>query len=264
MDSLYRLFIKKDITKNRRIKFNVVLIIFLITVVLNIYFKYNYTSIIVLLVFALWIANYYVTYENENVDDFNKSTMARLGSIQKKVDDYVIYRARLLMKTGSKDFDYQRMYERSKLSSLYMDANMINFLYSVKQLSEWNNELYYKLVIGTNKILNILEEIEAVHEKGGEYPENIAEMLEIVMELRLKMINTMHDFVYMMPKGNRTNRYLSDICERYRGLITRDTDKIYKYYKDAMKSRGINNMTKFINYFDSPRAVDQTDLGRFY
>lgn len=264
MDSLYRLFFKEDISKNRRIKFNVILIIFTIIVLSNIYFKYNYISIIILLVFSLWIANYYVSYENENLDDFNRSTMAKLGNIQKKIDNFIIYKIRLLMKTGAKGLDYKKMYEKSKLNSLYMDANMINFLYSVIQLSDWNAELYYKLVIGTNKILDILREIEYVYEVNEDYPENIAEMLEIVMEMRLKMINTMHDFVYTMPKSNRTNKYLYDICERYRILITRDTDKIHSYYKEAIKKRGINNMTKFINYFDSPRAIDPQEFNKFY
>lgn len=264
MDSLYNLFLKGDPFTNSKIKFNVLLIIILILIVFNFYFQYNYSSIVILLIFALWIANYYVKYENENLDDFNNLTMAKLGKIQQKVDDFVMYKIKFLTKTGATGINYKYLYEKSKLDSLYMDANLINFLHSVIDLSKWNNELYYKLAIGTNNILGLLEEIEEFYKQTEEYPENIAEMLEAAMELRLKNINNIHDFIYTIPKANRTNRYLNSVSERYRLLITRTTDKIHSYYLDSIKQRGITNMTKFINYFDSPRAVDPAEFKRFY
>lgn len=264
MDSLYKLFFKENFSNNPKIKFNVILIVVISMMFLTFYFEYEYSSVIILLVFSLWLANYYVMYENENFDDFNNLTMSKLGAIQKKMDEYIDYKINLLKKTGVKGLDINKMYNKSRLSSLYMDANMITFLHSVIHLSKWNNELYFKLVIGTNNILKLLEEIEIYNSETQDYPENISQMLEIAMELRLKTINNLHDFIYTIPKGNESNRYLHNITERYRLLITRDTDKIHNFYLDALNKRGINNMTKFINYFDSPRALDPNEFNKFY
>lgn len=265
-DELYNLFRNESGVKT---KFNVILIILIILMIMNFYFGYNSSSIIILVVFALAIANYYTRYENENVDDFNITTMAKLAAIQSEIDSFIEYKMEFLRKTGAKDTDYRRLFKNRKVSSLYMDANLIHFLHSVLKLSDWNKELYYKLTMRTNGILAILEEIEHFNEANEEsgktsYQENIAEMLELAMELRLRAINDMHDFVYTMPKSNKTNIYLGQITERYRTLITRVTDKIYSHYKRALEQRGINNMTKFVNYFESPKALDPNDFGKFY
>ena len=265
-DELYNLF---KSGKSPSIKFNVILIILIILGIMNFYFGYNSGSIILLIIFALIIGNYYTKYENENVDDFNIITMAKLATIQSEIDNFIEYKMEFLKKTGAKDVDYRRLFKNRKVSSLYMDANLINFLHSIRKLSEWNKELYYKLTIRTNNILAILEEIERFNEANKEseepsYQENIAEMLELAMELRLRAINDIHDFVYTMPKSNRTNVYLSKVNERYRILITRVTDKIYTHYKLSLDQRGITNMTKFVNYFDSPRALDPVEFNKFY
>lgn len=264
-DDLYNLFRSE---RDKTIKFNVILIVLVVLGIMNFYFGYNSSSIIILVIFALAIANYYTRYENENVDDFNITTMAKLAAVQSEINGFIEYKSEFLRKTGAKDVDYRRLFRNRKLSSLYMDANLIHFLYSIRKLAEWNKELYYKLTMRTNNILAILEEIERFNEANKEnqssYQENIAEMLELAMELRLRAINDMHDFVYTMPKSNRTNVYLGQITERYRVLITRVTDKIYNHYRRALYQHGITNMTKFVNYFDSPRALDPVEFGKFY
>lgn len=269
-DEVYKLF-KNE--RGRSIKFNTILIILIVLMVMNFYFSgknnnIDLTSVIILIFFALIIANYYIRYEKENIDDFNINTMTKLAAIQSEMDSFIEYKAEFLRKTGAKNVDYHKLFKNKKVSSLYMDANIINFLHSVLKLSEWNKELYYKLTMRTNSILFILEEIERFNEsnKNSElsYQENIAEMLELSMELRLRAINDIHDFIYTIPKSNRTNIYLNNVSERYRVLITRVTDNIYTHYRRALDQRGITNMTKFVNYFDSPRALDPSEFNKFY
>ncbi|NBP13197.1 hypothetical protein EBU95_02235 [bacterium] len=207
-------------------------------------------GVIVLLVFAIGVANVYVQYTQTRLDDVNKRVHIKLQTLQQDVDDFVMSKLRLFKHLRPQNTNFER---KKILDELYSDANIINFLYSIRSLSvekaqssSNNDEQFYLLLMGTNNILKIHRQIEDYYTANGVCPENTSEMLQTALQLRAKTINNVHNFVYTSSESQK--RILGSIINRYTVLISRITDKIYYYYKLNIKQRGINNSTTFVDY----------------
>jgi radical SAM superfamily enzyme with C-terminal helix-hairpin-helix motif len=122
---------------------------------------------------------------------------------------------------------------------------MIEFLYSIKKLSEWDQSEFYLLLKGTNNILKLKNEIEEYYDKNKKYPDNIYQMFEQALLLRKNTINNIHAFIYNIPKTAILYDYLDKITNRYMILISRNTDKMYCYVQNHIKQVGINSDTKY-------------------
>jgi hypothetical protein len=245
------------------LQFKTLIIVIVILVFFNTFFEKSYGFVIILLVFAIYIANQYVIVKNNKTEDFNRITMMKLSSLQKKSLDYITDRIRLMnsqvSKTGSlSQRDIDELYKRHELSSLYIDANLIHFLFSVIKLYDYNPGEYYALLQGTNNILKIKSDIDTFYESNGEYPENTSELFQSALELKQKTINNMHNFIYNVPKMNIMYNYINDSIERYTILISRVTDDIYTSYKKALNQKGINSSTRFVNY-NTTKHFDEMD-----
>jgi hypothetical protein len=177
--------------------------------------------------------------------------MVKLQSLQSKVYDHV--RNKIKMSQNNKELslkqsDIQNLYKKNDLDSLYIDANLIHFLYSIIKLADYNPDIFYLLLKGTNNILRIKKDIDMFYESNKRYPENTSELFETALLLRSNTINNLHDFIYTIPKISVMYKYLSDSVDRYSVLISRITDSIYTSYQDNMKLQGINTNTRFISY----------------
>jgi hypothetical protein len=245
------------------LQFKTLIIVIVILVFFNTFFEKSYGFVIILLVFAIYIANQYVIIRNNKTQDFNRITMMKLSQLQKKSLDYITDQIRLMNSQVSKggslsQKDIDKLYKRHELSSLYVDANLIHFLFSVIKLYDYNPGEYYSLLQGTNNILKIKSDIDTFYESNGEYPENTSELLQSALELKQKTINNMHNFIYTVPKMNIMYNYINDSIERYSILISRVTDDIYKSYKKNINQKGINSSTKFVNY-NTTKHFDEMD-----
>jgi hypothetical protein len=263
-EDIQKLFLNEHGSYSKLLQFQTLIIIFLIIVFFTHAFKNNYGFIIILLSFAIFIANSYVTVQNNTLDDFNNVTMIKLQSLQQKVNEYIDFKIKLTNNSNNKmsAVEIQKIYESNQMDSLYIDANMIHFLDSIIKVADFNLPEFYLLIKGTNNILKIQKEIETFYEANNEYPLNTSEMFETALDLRTHSINNLHNFIYSIPKTNAMYKYLSDIVDRYSVLISRSTDKIDKYYKNNLKQRDINSSTKFVTYntvkpFDT--TINHTD-----
>ena len=142
------------------LQFKTLIIVIVILVFFNTFFEKSYGFVIILLVFAIYIANQYVIIRNNKTQDFNRITMMKLSQLQKKSLDYITDQIRLMNSQVSKggslsQKDIDKLYKRHELSSLYVDANLIHFLFSVIKLYDYNPGEYYSLLQGTNNILKI-------------------------------------------------------------------------------------------------------------
>lgn len=245
------------------LQFKTLMIVIIILVFFNTFFEKSYGFVIILLVFTIYIANQYVIIKNNKTKDFNRITMTKLSELQKKSLDYITGQIRLMNSQVSEGgslsrVDIDKLYKRHELSSLYIDANLIHFLFSVIRLYDYNPGEYYALLQGTNNILKIKSDIDTFYKSNGEYPENTSELLEAALELKQKTINNMHNFIYTLPKMNRMYNYINDSIERYTILISRVTDDIYTSYKKALNKKGINSTTRFVNY-NNTKHFDEMD-----
>ncbi len=263
---IQNLFLNEHGSFAKNLQFETIAIIVLTMCFITLSFPKNYGFIIILIVFAIYLGNTYVTIQNQRSNDFNKITMFRLRSLQAKINEHINIKMNIInnsnpIKLPKKDID--KMYKDNELDALYIDANMIHFLYSIIALSDFNSEEFYKLVKGTNNILRIQRDIERFYEANEEYPINTSEMFQSALDLRTNTINNLHNFVYTIPKMNAMYTYINDSINRYAVLASRITDKIHYYYKDNIKIRGINATTTFVTY-DTTKAHDPHKSNYFY
>jgi hypothetical protein len=243
-DKLENLFLREHGVFSRNLQFNAVVIFIVVTGVFSYYFRdHTYAYVIILIVFALYIANTYVTVSTRSLGDINKRTMLELDTLQLKTYEYIDSLPYNIPKS-----ELQKLYKRNVLESLYIDATMIHFLYSIIWMYQYSPGEFYLLLKGTNNILRIRREIDEFYKSEGVYPVNVSEMFEIALELRSKTINNMHNFVYNIPKTIPMFKYVDSVTERYIVLISRTTDHIHKCYLDNIRQRGVNTTTKFVTY----------------
>lgn len=244
------LFLKQHGSFARWLQFETIVVFVIVIVVLTQAFERNYGFVIILLVFALYLSNTYVSVKNDKINDFNSITMVKLQTLQSKMYDHINYKVRLSKTSGQtmSKSDLDKLYKRNELDSMYIDANLIHFLFSIIKLYEYNPDLYFSLLKGTNNILRIQKEIDVFYEANQQYPENTTELLQVALDLRTNTINNLHDFIYTVPKTSQMYSYIGDSTERYATLISRITDTIYQSYKNNIDQRGINTTTKFVSY----------------
>lgn len=230
----------------KKLRFEVILIIIATFSIITTLFPtpHQYIGIIILAVVGYFFANIWVQKSTNSIQDVNKRIMINLSELDGAVYKYI---ATIALSEESR----KELYKKYKLNSLYIDANMINFLHSILPLYKYNPEQFFKVLRGTDNILQIRHEIER---NGGELI-NLAEMLEIAIEIRGKSISSLHDFIYTIPKSNQMYTYLHDVIDRYNVLITRNIDIIHHYYKNNLKKNGISSSTKFVSW-NTTKAYD--------
>ena len=265
---LNTLFNKNNINKDVDGKnnfFRVIVLIVLTCFILTYMFPSHYGFIVTLLLFAILIANNYIIYNSKDVFNRNKMIMYHLNTLQEITNTYIdqkLINKNVNLISNLTQKEIKEIYNRNKLDSLYIDSNMIEFLYSIKKLAEWDLPSFYLLLKGVNNILKLENEIEVYYEESGKYPENIYQMFEQTLLLRSNTINNVHTFIYNIPKLNVLYDYLDKIINRYMILISRHTDKIYCYVQNHIKIIGINNETKFITY-NTIKPYDKREIDYF-
>ena len=246
-----------DVNKKNDI-FKTLVVIVLVCFIVTYMFPNNQSYIIILFLFALWVTNNYIVYNSKNISIKNNVIMYHLNVLQEITNKYIDTKIKEKNHKLSKEV-VNKIYKNNELNSLYIDSNMIEFLFSIKKLSEWSLPEFYLLLKGTNNILKIRNEIEEYYNANKEYPENIYQMFEQSLILRTNTINNVHRFIYNVPKTDLLYNYIDRIIERYIVLISRNTDKIYQYIQNNIKITGINTDTKFISY-NTIKPYDKNNL----
>lgn len=227
-------------------KFEVLLVAIVIILFFTFFLPKNYGFAIILIVFSFYIASLFLQAKQSTVNDYNTETLYQQKTLQN-----IMYKT-LYSKQKRKGKVVPSLTSRElstyKLDSLHIDSNLIHFLYSIRDIAPYNPEEYIQLLKGTNNILKIRKEIEIYHKTNGVYPENIASLFEISLNLRSNTINNMHNFIYSTPKSSEMYHFIEKCIEQYSLLISRHTDIIHKYHKEYNASKPMNIDTKIIVY----------------
>lgn len=260
MDSLINLFTQGYGKYKQFLQFQViVLFLIIITFFSKIYDK-TYGFVIILIIFGLIMSNTFVKVIDNDINDKNKITLFKLTALQGKVNDYIQTKLDLVS-TGNivlsqKDIDL--LVEKNKIKSLYIDSSMIEFLYSIITLYQYNPNEYYLLLKGTNNILKLVNETDKFNESNGLPPENISTLLQSAMTLRVNCLNNLQNFIYTVPKGTGMNKYLEKCIVIYDNLISGSIKKLYEYNIKYINIKGINTQTQFIK-LNETRPFEQND-----
>lgn len=254
MDDIINLFTKEHGIYNEIFKFRVI-IFFIIILVIFTKLKLTGKSVFVLisLIFSIYLSNLYIKVNKNDLNDNNKLIYFKLQSLQNKTYEYLQYKIKNNL-SGQK-IDTNFLYSKNKLDSLYIDSNIIVFLYSILKLYDYNPNEFYLLLKGTNNILKLRNEVEKYYDSNNNYPENISEMLQISMNLKINCMNNLQNFIYTVPKTNIMYKYIDSIIVEYTVLITKNIVLLNKYHKDFIKKNGINNKTVFVD-INAIRGVD--------
>lgn len=245
MDPILDLFYNKSGTYAKKLKFEVIGLSVIIALFLFIYTPKTYGFIILLLAFLYFISRNYVAVNNSNINDFNEITMIKLQTLQDISNKHILS----LSKLGYSQKVITNLLNNNKLDALFLDANLISFLYSVSELNQFNSKEFFSLLKNTNIILKLRLQIENyINSNNGETPENIAEMFQISLQVKTDAINNLHNFIYSVPKIQKMFKYIEDVIDRYSVLISRNTDIINSYYKYHLKNTKVNTMTNFVSY----------------
>jgi hypothetical protein len=258
LDDIINLFTKEHGVYKQIFKFNVILVFcVLLFVLVKVDFLNRSIFVLIAFIFALYLTNVYVQVNRNDLADNNKVIHFKLESLQAKVYEYIQFKISITS-VGNKKMsqsDMQKLFERNKLDSLYIDANMIVFLYSIIKLYEYNPGEFYLLLKGTNNILKLRNDIEKYYEAEGEYPENIHEMLQIAIQLKANCMNNLQNFIYGVPKTHKMYGYVDSVLQTYNILITKNIKKMHSYHLDYIHTKGINSNTVFID-IDASKHFD--------
>ena len=249
MDNIVNLFTQEHGIYQDQFKLKVVFLFIFIIVFFTKFLGGNYMGMIIVTTFSLTIINLYIKLNDGQKDDNNKNLIFKLDSLQNKVYDYIQYKIDLVSNSSNKlnNKDKEKLFAKNKLDSLYIDANLIVFLYSIIKLYDYNPPEFYLLLKGTNNILKLKKEIEQFYKANNNYPENIHEMLQIAIQLKANCLNNLQNNIYKVPKINNMYKYIDDSLIKYNRLITKNIKEIHLYHQDYIRKNGVNSRTQFID-----------------
>lgn len=243
---VFKKYASIETLENKKIVFKIFVLILLIYFILTFLFPTEYSNVIILIVFIAFIIYIYLQNLSDNTENINQQLMFKLNILQEISNTYINTKIDKMNHLDKKQINI--MFNKSKLNSLYIDSNLIEFLYSIRKLSEWNLSEFYLLLKGTDNILQLRKELEEYYDANQRYPDNIYKMFEDSLFLRTKTVNNIHNFIYKIPKQNQMYMYINDIIKRYQILISRNTDTIYQYTLNHRALTGINTKTQFPIY----------------
>jgi hypothetical protein len=250
MDDIINLYTKQHGYYKRLFQFNT-LILFLAFII--IFSKIFNWKILILVIIALYFTNYYVKINNNDIQDNNKMLYFKYQVLQEITYKYIDYKIKIVGENLNKQKNL--LYIKNRLDSLYIDSNLIEFLFSIHQLQKYNPNEFYLLLKGVNNILKIKKDIEEYNVSNGDYPENISELLESVLVLKTNCLNNFQNFIYSVPKTTIMYKYLDNSINTLNVLLTKNINDIHKYQQLYNKIHGTNTQTKFI-YTHGPKHFD--------
>lgn len=225
--------------------FTIIVIIF--TKILPVYY-------IIIIAFGGYMCQKYIKYANNDMERFNIRTSNMLKELMVYIIDYAEKKS-----IDSENFNKDKYIKKMSINNLYVDTTLVYFIYSIRELYKYSDINYMDLLYYTDKLLGILNEIEKYSPK---IQENIFEMYESASDIRMKGVNTIHNFIYTVPKTKKMYKYVNKILERYMILTDRIMNKIRDVTNDKIKRDGVNTNTKFINHA-SIKGYDNLSMKSF-
>ena len=110
--------------------FKILVIVGLLLAIFTYLFPNNYAYVITLIIFAVWVGNYYSNYTDKSIINTNNRIMYHLNVLQEITNMYIDKK----LKDPKRQFklhknEIDNIYNNNKLSYLYLDSNLIEFFY---------------------------------------------------------------------------------------------------------------------------------------
>ncbi len=157
-ENIQNLFLNKHGSYYRILQFETISIFVIILIFFTFYFNKSYGFVIILIVFALYLSDSYIKVKNNNVENFNEITMVKLETLKEISNKYIENKLKMIRNSNPqnmKSADIKRIYDSNNLDYLYIDANLIHFLHSIKALSDYNLNSTLSLPSFSNEIFPV-------------------------------------------------------------------------------------------------------------
>lgn len=136
----------------------------------------------------------------------------------------------------------------SKTRFLYLDPELVDFLYSIKEYQRYNPYSYLNLTVKIDDFLRLKRDFSiGIELIGSQY--------QIAQQLQGEIINLYHSFIYKIPHSPATLDKYHKKMDLLRKILSKHLDFMYNYMQFKQSDEGIHRFTKFI-YQGHPEAYD--------
>jgi hypothetical protein len=247
MTGIIELFTGTRTDSVRFLQFEIIVIFVLIILFFKYFYNGNYVNIISLIVFAYIISNMYKDYNLKKRDTLTNIVKKKYENLQKIFASIVKNQSVNIRKKYNKKVS-------NSLSYLSFDADIIVFLDSVEILPKYNELEYYNLLNGFNNLLRISSEAELYYDKTDSIIYNIQQQITIYKDIKSNMLQSIKNYIYVLPASKEMREYIEKIYIRAEELINRHYNKLLNYNNKYIKEKGINTHTQFTEMLESKIA----------
>ena len=131
---------------------------------------------------------------------------------------------------------------------LHKDALIVEFLETYKEYNEYNPQAYKKLTNQLDNALHISDDIE----RGSE---NYIQDYDILLDIKTKVLNTYHSFIYKIPHTEVTLHKFHNGTKKLLELLNDHIDHVNRIVLRRSEDEGVTLKTKF-HYKAHPKPID--------
>lgn len=247
---------------SRELKLIYLVIFVFLTYVFSYVFPITISTIFGLCLSVFLIQELFI-FNKDIQNDSNKELKQKLDYLNMVMDQGII---RQRTDIGLRKDTYAPGFEPSSdiSSYLYLEPNLINLLYSVKDYETYSGVLYGKVLRTTNYVLKLSYDIQLKNENNKTVIKNCAQHYKAAQKLINVGTNYFNAFVCSLPTYTYYGEKFKNSLFRYRLLMRRVSDKMKKACLEQQKQEGINISTIHISEFDEPSPYNERGDSTFY
>lgn len=215
------------------------------------------------------IVSIYIIYEISNYEKNND------GDMNIKLEKKLIYLDKVLsqsLKTqkttiGLRKDSYIENTEPSTdiKSFLYLDPNLINLLYSVRDYELYSEIVFGRVLRSVNFMLKLKNDMLMKTPSGDIALQDVARNFQAASSFGKQAMNYFNSFIHSLPSNTYYQKKQADSMKRLQLLIKRNTDEMKIIYEKQNKNKTVTPKSVFIgNEYDGPKFLETMDDLKFH
>jgi len=152
-------------------------------------------------------------------------------------------------------------------SMFHMNANLINYLFIIKEYKDYNPRTWNNIINGINSILTLLNDVSL--DVDSTYPSlDYYNTFTVSRDMYINVINNLHSMIFKIPLDSHDSFEKKHfiIFNKIRNTLKISLNTIKLYCNKNIVDNGINIHTKFIKSDSVPTGIDSkmTDTFNLY
>lgn len=217
------------------------------------------SSIIFGIIIGIYLIYQIFTSYQQDVTDLNKVIIQKLFYLDNIMEENTI---RQQTDIGLRIDSYIPGFESSVdvESYLYLNPNLINLLFSIRDYEKYSPQNYNKVLKITNYVLKLQFDMELKDPSGKTALRECSRNFQVAQYLVKTASNYFHSFIYSLPVEKTYSIKFISSMNRYRVLTKRILDKMKIICEQQEKDNGISAKTIFIGpEYEGPKPKDMLE-----